>query len=63
MAQIYEMLSPLDGQVNHNTLSFNRRAHIALEKWRADCDELHRKSRLASTAYPVLTPRYRSKHG
>ena len=41
-AQIYETLSPLNGQVNHNTLSFIRRANIALDKWWADCDELHR---------------------
>ena len=42
-AQIYETLSPLNGQVNHNTLSFIRRANIALDKWWADCDELHSK--------------------
>ncbi|EIW59014.1 uncharacterized protein TRAVEDRAFT_48141 [Trametes versicolor FP-101664 SS1] len=30
--QIYETLSPLEGQVNRNTLSFIRRAHSALEK-------------------------------
>ncbi|OJT06995.1 Transcriptional activator of proteases prtT [Trametes pubescens] len=42
--QIYETLSPLNGQVNHNTLSFIRRANIALDKWWADCDELHRQS-------------------
>lgn len=41
-AQIYETLSPLNGQVNHNTLSFIRRANVALDKWWADCDELHR---------------------
>lgn len=40
-AQIYETLSPLNGQVNHNTLSFIRRAHVALDKWWADCDQLH----------------------
>ena len=43
IAQIYETLSPLNGQVNHNTLSFIRRANIALDKWWADCDELHSK--------------------
>ena len=43
IAQIYETLSPLNGQVNHNTLSFIRRANIALDKWWADCDELHRE--------------------
>ncbi|THH20434.1 hypothetical protein EUX98_g8589 [Antrodiella citrinella] len=42
--QIYETLSPLNGQVNHNTLAFIRRANIALDKWWADCDELHRQS-------------------
>lgn len=42
-AQIYETLSPLNGQVNHNTLAFIRRANAALDKWWADCDELHRK--------------------
>lgn len=41
LAQIYETLSPLNGQVNHNTLAFIRRANIALEKWWQDCDELH----------------------
>ncbi|KAH9839381.1 uncharacterized protein C8Q71DRAFT_704427 [Rhodofomes roseus] len=40
--QIYETLSPLNGQVNHNTLAFIRRANIALDKWWQDCDELHR---------------------
>lgn len=42
-AQIYETLAPLNGQVNHNTLSFIRRATVALDKWWADCDDLHRK--------------------
>ena len=42
-AQIYETFSPLNGQVNHNTLAFVRRANIALDKWWADCDEFHRK--------------------
>jgi hypothetical protein len=40
-AQIYETLAPLNGQVNHNTLSFIRRANVALDKWWSDCDELH----------------------
>ncbi|PSS37802.1 hypothetical protein PHLCEN_2v270 [Hermanssonia centrifuga] len=40
--QIYETLSPLNGQVNHNTLAFIRRANVALDKWWQDCDELHR---------------------
>ncbi|KAF8530530.1 hypothetical protein BU17DRAFT_35754 [Hysterangium stoloniferum] len=39
--QIYETLSPLDGQVNHNTLAFIRRAHVALDRWWSDCDQLH----------------------
>ncbi len=42
-AQIYETLSPLNGQVNHNTLAFIRRANIALDKWWTDCDDLHSK--------------------
>jgi hypothetical protein len=42
-AQIYETLSPLNGQVNHQTLAFIRRANDALDKWWASCDELHRK--------------------
>jgi hypothetical protein len=42
--QIYETLAPLNGQVNHNTLAFIRRANIALDKWWADCDELHRQT-------------------
>ncbi|KAI0674849.1 hypothetical protein C8Q78DRAFT_504835 [Trametes maxima] len=42
--QIYETLSPLNGQVNHNTLSFIRRANIALDKWWTDCNELHRQT-------------------
>ncbi|KAJ7783181.1 hypothetical protein B0H16DRAFT_1495738 [Mycena metata] len=40
--QIYETLAPLNGQVNHNTLAFIRRANVALDKWWNDCDELHR---------------------
>ncbi|KAK7057190.1 transcriptional activator of proteases prtT [Favolaschia claudopus] len=42
--QIYETLAPLNGQVNHNTLAFIRRANIALDKWWNDCDELHRQT-------------------
>ncbi|KAG5715925.1 Protein priB [Termitomyces sp. T112] len=42
--QIFETLVPLGGQVNHNTLSFIRRAMAALEKWWQDCDDLHRQS-------------------
>jgi hypothetical protein len=41
LAQIYETLSPLNGQVNHNTLAFIRRANLALEKWYSECDSLH----------------------
>jgi hypothetical protein len=40
-AQIYETLAPLNGQVNHNTLAFIRRANVALDKWWSDCDDLH----------------------
>jgi hypothetical protein len=43
-ANIYETLAPLNGQVNHNTLAYIRRANVALEKWYADCDELHSAS-------------------
>ena len=43
-AQIYETLSRQDGQVNHNTLAFIRRANVALDKWYQDCDDLHRTS-------------------
>ncbi|KAI0321177.1 hypothetical protein OF83DRAFT_1051665 [Amylostereum chailletii] len=42
--QIYETLSSMNGQVNHNTLAFIRRANVALDKWWADCDELHRQT-------------------
>lgn len=31
----------MNGQVNHNTLAFIRRANLALDKWWAECDELH----------------------
>ncbi|EKM80953.1 hypothetical protein AGABI1DRAFT_71600 [Agaricus bisporus var. burnettii JB137-S8] len=40
--QIYETLVPLNGQVNHNTLSFIRRAFVALDNWWSEHDELHR---------------------
>ncbi|KAF8629647.1 hypothetical protein AX17_005586 [Amanita inopinata Kibby_2008] len=40
--QIYETLTPLNGQVNHDTVAFVRRANVALEKWWTECDELHR---------------------
>ncbi|KAL9711889.1 hypothetical protein Ac2012v2_004962 [Leucoagaricus gongylophorus] len=42
--QIYETLVPLNGQVNHNTLSFIRRAFVALESWWSEHDELHRRT-------------------
>lgn len=42
--QIFETLSSLNGQVNHSTLSFIRRANVALDKWWQDCDELHRQT-------------------
>ncbi|KAI9509161.1 hypothetical protein F5148DRAFT_1275400 [Russula earlei] len=42
--QIYETLTSMNGQVNHNTLQFIRRASEALDKWWRDCDELHRQT-------------------
>ncbi|KAN0129203.1 hypothetical protein V8E53_012902 [Lactarius tabidus] len=42
--QIYETLTSVNGQVNHNTLAFIRRASDALDKWWRDCDELHRQT-------------------
>ncbi|KAH9051405.1 hypothetical protein EDB83DRAFT_2626891 [Lactarius deliciosus] len=42
--QIYETLTSMNGQVNHNTLAFIRRASEALDKWWRDCDELHRQT-------------------
>jgi hypothetical protein len=47
IAQIYETLVPMKGQVNHDTVAFIRRANLALEKWWADCDDLHRKHTLS----------------
>jgi len=41
---IYESLGSLNGHVNHNTLAFIRRANVALDKWWADCDDLHRQT-------------------
>ncbi|TRM69774.1 hypothetical protein BD626DRAFT_475226 [Schizophyllum amplum] len=41
--QIYETLAPMN-EVNHGTLSFIRRANVALDKWWEDCNELHRQS-------------------
>lgn len=49
-AQIYETLTSMNGQVNHNTLAFIRRASEALDKWWRDCDELHRPSQ----SFPYL---------
>jgi len=37
-------LTSMNGQVNHNTLAFIRRASDALDKWWRDCDELHRQT-------------------
>ncbi|EJD03045.1 uncharacterized protein FOMMEDRAFT_20217 [Fomitiporia mediterranea MF3/22] len=42
--QIYETLTPLNGQVNHSTLQFIRRANVALDKWWADNNELHART-------------------
>ncbi|KAK2463284.1 hypothetical protein APHAL10511_004939 [Amanita phalloides] len=44
--QIYETLAPMKGQVNHDTVAFIRRAKLALEKWWADCDELHVRNKV-----------------
>ncbi|KAL1748643.1 hypothetical protein HDZ31DRAFT_79510 [Schizophyllum fasciatum] len=41
--QIYETLAPMN-EVNHGTLSFIRRANVALDKWWEECNELHRQS-------------------
>ncbi|KAG6336629.1 hypothetical protein ID866_2468 [Astraeus odoratus] len=41
--QIYETLATVNGQINHNTLAFIRRANASLDTWFADCDELHRE--------------------
>jgi hypothetical protein len=46
-AHIYETLSPANEQINHATLSFIRRANVALDKWWAESDELHRSSAFA----------------
>jgi len=54
-AQIYETLAPLNGQVNHNTLAFIRRANVALDKWWQDCDELHSKETLSTPPGRSLT--------
>ena len=48
LAQIYETLTSMNGQVNHNTLAFIRRASEALDKWWRDCDEIHRPSQPVS---------------
>ncbi|KAG8999994.1 hypothetical protein FRB94_008806 [Tulasnella sp. JGI-2019a] len=40
--QIYETLSPFNGQVNNITMALVRRANVALEKWWEACDALHR---------------------
>ncbi|RXW21295.1 hypothetical protein EST38_g4553 [Candolleomyces aberdarensis] len=44
LAQIYETLVPLNGQVNHNAHSVIKRAGIALDKWWTEHNELHRKT-------------------
>lgn len=62
-AQIYETLSPLNGQVNHSTLAFIRRANIALDKWWSDCDELHRKFHPCIVEESQLSDAYRPNHG
>lgn len=42
LAQIYDFLAPLNGQVNANALALIRRANEALDDWWTGCDELHR---------------------
>ncbi|KZS98190.1 hypothetical protein SISNIDRAFT_546194 [Sistotremastrum niveocremeum HHB9708] len=42
--QIYDTLSPVEGAPTHSALAFVRRANLALDKWWADCDELHRQA-------------------
>ena len=54
-AQIYETLAPLNGQVNHNTLAFIRRANVALDKWWTDCDDLHSTFSNGYNLYRQLT--------
>lgn len=53
IAQIYETLSPLNGQFNQSTLAFIRRANDALDKWWASCDELHRRSLSLPFSHPI----------
>lgn len=43
IAQIYEALVPLDGQVNHNALGYIRRAYSTFENWWKEHDELQRR--------------------
>lgn len=43
IAQIYDFLAPLNGQVNNNALALIRRANEALDDWWSNCDELHRQ--------------------
>ncbi len=43
LAQIYDFLAPLNGQVNNNALALIRRANEALDDWWTGCDELHRQ--------------------
>ena len=43
LAQIYDFLAPLNGQVNANALALIRRANEALDGWWSSCDELHRQ--------------------
>jgi hypothetical protein len=53
-AQIYETLTSMNGQVNHNTLAFIRRASEALDKWWRDCDELHRPSQSSPYFFSLI---------
>lgn len=56
----------MDGQVNHNTLAFIRRANVALDKWWHESDELHRPYPLycgRTMSEVMLTLSCRTNHG
>lgn len=54
-AHIYETLSPANEQINHATLSFIRRANVALDKWWAENDELYRPSTFALSLQSAMS--------
>jgi hypothetical protein len=62
-AQIYETLTSMNGQVNHNTLAFIRRASEALDKWWRDCDELHRPSQSFFLFFSLIHLSNRTNNG